>query len=196
MISTYLGYTNATKDMATTLNRVASQSDVKRAQTYYDANIGSVKNVDDFLDNYQLYNYAMTAYGLGDMTYAKAMMKQVLTSDLSDPNSFANKLSDPRYKEFAAAFNFGVSSTPQAAQSTAQASTLTDLYTQSFSTEESDAATATSYYDTQIDKVKNVDQLLNDPQLKDYVLQAYGLATTYASNSYLEWDGIDRIATK
>jgi hypothetical protein len=186
MVSTYLGYTNATKDMATTLNRVASQADVKRAQTYYDANIGSVKTVDDFLNNYQLFSYAMNAYGLGDAIDSKAMMKQVLTSDLNDPNSFANKLSDPRYKEFAAAFNFGVSSTTQAVQSTAQASSLTDLYTQSFSTEETDVANATSYYGTQIDKVKNVDQLLNDPQLKDYVLQAYGIDPTYASDSYLK----------
>src|ERR1700743_3879054 len=104
MVSTYLGYTNATKDMTTTLNRVASQSDIKRQQAYYDANIGSVKTVDDFMNNYQLYSYAMTAYGLGDMIDSKAMMKQVLTSDLSDSNSFANKLSDPRYREFSAAF--------------------------------------------------------------------------------------------
>ncbi|TCR91334.1 DUF1217 domain-containing protein [Rhizobium sp. BK376] len=186
MVSTYLGYTNATKDMTTTLNRVASQSDIKRQQAYYDANIGSVKTVDDFLNNYQIYSYAMTAYGLGDMIDSKAMMKEVLTSDLSDPNSFANKLSDPRYREFAAAFNFGVSTAAKPVQDTEQASTLTDLYTQSFSTEETDAATATSYYDTQVDKVKNVDQLLADPQLKDYVLKAYGIDPTYASDSYLK----------
>ena len=33
-------------------------------------------------------------------------MKKVLTSDLTDTNSFANKLQDKRFKTFAAAFNF------------------------------------------------------------------------------------------
>jgi hypothetical protein len=61
MVSTYLGYTNATKDTATTLKNVASQPDVKRAQQYFDANIGSVKTVDEFLKNYKLFSYAMTA---------------------------------------------------------------------------------------------------------------------------------------
>jgi hypothetical protein len=186
MVSTYLGYANATKDMATTLKNVASQADTKSAQQYYDANIGSVKTVDDLLGNYRLFSYAMTAYGLSDMTYAKSMMKQVLTSDLSDPNSFANKLTDPRYRQFAAAFNFGVTTTAQTVQTTSQATTLTDAYKQSFSTEEDDAASATSYYDTQIDQVTNVDQLLGDDQLKDYVLKAYGIDPTYASDSYLK----------
>lgn len=36
----------------------------------------------------------MKACGLEDMTYAKAFMKKVLESDLSDSSSFANSLSD------------------------------------------------------------------------------------------------------
>lgn len=107
MISTYLGYVSATKDMASTLARIAKQATVKSDQQYYDAHIGKIKNVDEFLSDYKLYSYAMKAYGLEDMTYAKAFMKKVLTSDLSDTSSFANKLTDSRYRQFAAAFNFG-----------------------------------------------------------------------------------------
>jgi hypothetical protein len=44
-----------------------------------------VKSVDDLLKNDRLYQYAMKAHGLEDMTYAKAFMKKVLESDLSDP---------------------------------------------------------------------------------------------------------------
>lgn len=186
MISTYTGYLNLTRDMTTTLNNVASQSEVKREAAYYDANIGKVKDVDDFLDNYQLYSYAMKAYGLEDMTYAKAMMKKVLTSDLSDSSSFANQLTDSRYKEFAAAFNFGTSSTDETVQTTSQTDDMLDLYTQSYTDEADDAKTATSYYNTNIDKVKNVSQFLADDQLKDYVLKAYGIDPTYVSNSYLK----------
>ncbi len=188
MISTYLGYTIATRDMATSLNQVAQQSQNKRLIDYYNANIGKVTNVDDFLNNYQLYSYAMEAYGLSDMTYAKAFMKQVLTSDLSDSSSFANKLTDPRYKEFAAAFNFGTSSSgsTNTAQTSTQEDDLIGLYQQSFTNEETSAATETTYYSQNISSVKTVDDLLGNTRLRNYVLQAYGIDPTYVSNSSLK----------
>ncbi|MDE1993310.1 MAG: DUF1217 domain-containing protein [Rhizobiaceae bacterium] len=185
MISTYLGYTIATRNMTTTLNQVASQSQVKREQDYYNANIGKVTNVDDFLGNYQLYSYAMTAYGLEDMTYAKGFMKEVLTSDLTDPNSFANKLSDPRYKEFAAAFNFGTSTT-QTAQSSTEEDDMIGLYQQSFTTEADDATTESDYYAQAMDSVTNVDDFLSNDRLKDYVLKAYGIDPTNVSDTFLK----------
>ena len=40
--------------------------------------------VDEFLDDYRLYTYAVKAYGLEDMGYAKAFMRKVLESDLTD----------------------------------------------------------------------------------------------------------------
>ncbi|KAA1178224.1 DUF1217 domain-containing protein [Rhizobium tropici] len=185
MISTYLGYTIATRDMATSLNQVASQSQNKRLIDYYNANIGKVTDVDDFLNDYQLYSYAMESYGLSDMTYAKAFMKQVLTSDLSDSSSFANKLTDPRYKEMAAAFNFGTGST-NTAQTSTQEDDLIGLYQQSFTNEETAAATETSYYSQNISSVKTVDDLLGNTRLRNYVLQAYGIDPTYASSSILK----------
>ena len=87
-----------------------------------------MKTVDDFMKNDRLYQYAMKAYGLEDMIYAKAFMKKVLQSDLSDPNSYANKLTDKRYREFAAAFSFG-GSDAAVAQSANQTDEMIGLYT-------------------------------------------------------------------
>jgi hypothetical protein len=42
------------------------------------------------------------AFGLGDMAYAKAFMRKVLAGGVKDSDSFANKLTDPRYRELAA----------------------------------------------------------------------------------------------
>jgi len=97
MITASLAYSILSKDMTSSLAKVASQSTVKKEAQYYADNINKVKTVDDFLGDYKLYSYAMKAYGLEDMTYAKAFMKKVLESDLSDSSSFANKLSDGRY---------------------------------------------------------------------------------------------------
>jgi hypothetical protein len=200
MTSTYLSYTLDTKDMTATLARVASQTETKREAAYYKANIGSVKTVDDLMGNYQLYSYAMKAYGLEDFTYAKAFMKQVLTSDLSNSSSFANRLNDPKYKAIAAAFNFG-SSTTSTAQTSDTLTTMfgssTDsssddsdasigLYQQSFTDEETSAKTASDNYDAEIGSVKNVDDFLSDTDLRDYVLKGYGIDPTDISNSFLK----------
>ena len=107
MVSTYLAYNSIVRNFRQSMTRVEQQADVTRNAAYYRENIGKVKSVDDLLKNDRLYQYAMKAYGLEDMTYAKAFMKKVLESDLSNPNSYANKLVDKRYREFAAAFTFG-----------------------------------------------------------------------------------------
>lgn len=183
MISASMAYNILSGNMKQSLDRVASQATVKHDAEYYDDNINKVKDVDDFLGDYRLYSYAMKAYGLDDMTYAKAFMKKVLESDLTDANSFANKLSDTRYKEFAAAFNFN---TPAAdAQSDAQEDDLIGLYTQSFADEGKNAATETTHYSNAIDAVQNVSDLVGDSRVRTYVLKAYGIDPTYVSKDFL-----------
>ncbi|WP_431321564.1 DUF1217 domain-containing protein [Rhizobium sp. YTU87027] len=183
MISASMAYNILSGNMKQSLDRVAAQGTVKRDAEYYKDNINKIKDVDDFLGNYRVYSYAMTAYGLDDMTYAKAFMKKVLESDLTDPNSFANKLTDTRYKEFAAAFNF---KSPAAdAQSDAQEDDLIGLYTQSFADESKTAASETNYYSNVIDNVQNVSDLVGNSRARTYVLKAYGIDPTYVSKDFL-----------
>ena len=104
MISTYLSYDLINRDIKGNLERISTSQQVERERAYYNEKIGTITELDDFLDDYRLYSYAMKAHGLEDMTYAKAFMKKVLESDLSDENSFANKLTDQRYRQFATAF--------------------------------------------------------------------------------------------
>jgi hypothetical protein len=183
MISSSVAYSILTRDMKTSLDRVASQSTIKRDAEYYAANINKIKDVDDFIGNYKVYSYAMTAYGLDDMTYAKAFMKKVLESDLTDPNSFANKLSDQRYKTFAAAFNFN---TPKPdAQTDAQEDDLIGLYTQSFQKGEQAASVESDYFESAMSQVQNVDDLLGNSRLKNYVLKAFNIDGTYVSRDFI-----------
>ncbi|MGH6761686.1 MAG: DUF1217 domain-containing protein [Phyllobacterium sp.] len=93
-------------DMTRSLSRISQQPMVQRETEYYLENIGNVKSVDDFMNDDRLYRYAMKAFGLDDMSYAKAFVRKVLTEGVIDPDSFANRLSDTRYKELATAFNF------------------------------------------------------------------------------------------
>ena len=139
-----------------------------RNAAYYKENIGKVKTVDDFLKNDRLYQYAMKAYGLEDMVYAKAFMKKVLESDLSDANSFANKLTDKRYRDFAAAFSFK-STDAAVAQSSNQTDEMIGLYTATVNRQADAIDEDTAYYNAVIGSVKNVDELLNNDRLRTYV---------------------------
>ncbi|TAU14295.1 DUF1217 domain-containing protein [Rhizobium ruizarguesonis] len=184
MVSTYVSYLSVARNLGASLSNVASQATVARDSNYYKENIGKVTTADEFMSDYKLYSYAMKAYGLEDMTYAKAFMKKVLESDLSDSSSFANSLSDTRYAEFAAAFKFAGET--KMAQSDVQRDNLLDAYEESFDTEADDIADATDYFEENISSITSVDDLLSSSKLKNYVLTAFGLSTEYTSTSFLK----------
>ncbi len=106
MFSTPIGYKLIASDMTASLKRTAEQPVVKRESEYYLATITSIKSVDEFIKNDRIFKYAMKAFGLEDMDYAKAFMRKVLVEGIDDSQSFANKLTDRRYAEFAETFNF------------------------------------------------------------------------------------------
>lgn len=107
MTDTLTSYRLIAKDLPASLSRKAAEPTVAREIAYYEAHIGQVKSVDDLLGDQRLYAYAMKAYGLEDMTYAKAFMRKVLEEGAASAASFANRLADDRYTAFAKAFSFG-----------------------------------------------------------------------------------------
>jgi len=106
VVTTTASYRIVTNDLKRSLSSTATQPQVARESKYYLSNIEKIKSIDDFLKNDRVYRFAMKAHGLEDMIYAKAFMKKVLTEGVDRSDSFANGLSDPRFKEFAAVFNF------------------------------------------------------------------------------------------
>lgn len=184
MVSTFLSYDLVRRDLLTATKRVASDTLNARDTAYYKANIGKVGSVDDLLKDYRLYSYAMKAYGLEDMIYAKAFMKKVLESDLNDSDSYANKLTDERYRQFAAAFNFGAQS--KAAQSSAQSDELVGLYKASITAEGEQVDADMRYYNAVIDTVPNVDQLLGNERLRNIILKTFNLDTKTYSFDHLK----------
>ena len=189
MISTFLTFRVYAQDIPKTLTRIAADPQIARETKYYKENIDKVKSVDDLLDNSRLYNYAMKAAGLDDMIYAKAFMRKVLESDLTDRNSFANKLVDTRYVEFAKAFNFGadgeVKTSPPRSQAEYQLDDTVELYSEHRARSGIAAASETQYYQNNIGQVASVDDFLANDRLFAYALTANGIDATYASKSKL-----------
>lgn len=106
MINTLTSYQLITRDLDRSIDQVETQPMVARETEYYRANITKVKSIDDLMADDRLFRYAMKAHGLADMAYAKAFMRKVLEGGIDSRDSFANKLTDRRYKDFAETFNF------------------------------------------------------------------------------------------
>ncbi|MBB3951415.1 DUF1217 domain-containing protein [Aureimonas jatrophae] len=175
MISTLLNYRLYTNNMARTLEQVASQAQTERAKAYYDSHIGGVATVDEFLDDYKLYSYAMKAYGLEDQINAKGLMRKVLESDLTDSNSFANKLVDKRYQAFAKAFDFSSGTKDPQAQTTAQSALVTEAYTDRLSRTGPLAAQAAASFTAAVAGATSLDDILANRANVDFALRAVGI---------------------
>jgi Protein of unknown function (DUF1217) len=184
MLSTIADYQRISKDMVRSLSLTAKKPDVSRDTAYYLANIGKVKTIDDFLKDYRLFSYAMKANGLSDMTYAKAFMRKVLTEGISSNDSFANKLSDPRYRQFAAAFNFAALGANATQTSAAQNGTATKYVQQVMEQDAGDqneGVRLALYFTRNASSIKNSFQILADKALTQVVQTALGLSPTISS---------------
>ena len=179
MISTSTSYQLITRDIAKSLTRVEKQPLVARETEYYLENIGKVRSIEDFVSDTRLFNYAMKAHGLGDMAYAKAFMVKVMEGGISDPDSFANKLTDKRYAEFAQTYNFDAFGENAGSYAPAQQGTATRYQLQAVMAGvlpgDPLLTAQTSYFLENIKDVKSIDAFLADDALFSYAMKAYGL---------------------
>lgn len=175
MISSFQSYNFYTKDINLTLSRKAADAVVSREQKYYRETIGSIKTVDEFLADDRVYAYAMKAYGLEEMTYAKAFIRKVLESDLTDTSSFANLLTDSKYKTLAAAYDFGNTVTSEIIQTTSQIDSLIGTYEQTIENNDAQLKADTSYFTAVSQTFTNVDDLFKNTRARDYVFATFGI---------------------
>ena len=106
MLTTLDSYSTIAANLTRSLSTTAAKPQVARETDYYLAHIENIKSIDDFLADDRVFRYAMKAFGLEDMAYAKAFMRKVLTEGVDKRDSFVNTLADARYKDFAQTFNF------------------------------------------------------------------------------------------
>jgi len=114
-------------------------------------------------------------------------------SDVADPKSYANTLTDKRYRNLAAAVNFaadGTVTTARGAQVESDELATIKLYNSRIPAdatelEKTRAKTESTYYHTAISTVERVDELMADKRLVTYVLKAYGLDKESIPNNVL-----------
>ena len=181
MISTTAAYLAVSNNLSRQQAATAAQGDVKSATNYYLANIGKVTTVAQFVNNYQLFSYAMKAFGLSDMTYAKGLMTKVLSGGVASSTALANTLSDPRYRAFAAAFNFAANGTSATAATSATTGTTAKYIEQTLEDNQAKTNQGVSnalYFSRHASSITSVYGLLADSTMLSVVETAYGISST------------------
>lgn len=85
---------------------IANDPVVSRSSDYFTENIAKAETAGDLVKDYKLLNVALRAYGLEGDINNQAFIRKVLESDLNNPRSLVNRLSDKRYLKFAQAFHY------------------------------------------------------------------------------------------
>ena len=179
MVSTIASYQLISQNLTRSLEQTAKKPDVSRETAYYQAHIGDVKSIDEFVNDYRLFSYAMKAYGLSDMVYAKAFLRKVLTEGISSSTSFANELVDTRYREFATAFNFadlGDYATRMASATTGTVEKYVRQALEEDAGEKNDGVRLALYFERKAPNITGAYQILADKALLKVVQTAFGIS--------------------
>jgi hypothetical protein len=178
MLNATIYYNSIVRNYSQSLANTAAEPSVARATSYFLAHIGKVKTVDDLLNNSQLYTYVMKAYGLGDMLYAKGLIRKVLEGGVSSSTALANTLNDKRYKALATAFNFAADGTATTTTTAARQGTVNNYLEQKLESNAGQQNPGTQmalYFRNQAPNITSAYSILADPTLLKVVQTALNL---------------------
>jgi hypothetical protein len=173
-------YNSITRDMSQSLANVASEPTVQRATQNFKQNIGSIQSASQLVNNSNLYNYVMTAFGLSDMTNAKALITKVLEGGTGN-GSFAASLNDPRYIALASAFDFKTNGAATTSNATTIATTISNFNEQTLennTAQENPGAQMALYFQRMAPNITSAFDILGDKTLLKTVETAFDLPTT------------------
>jgi hypothetical protein len=183
--------------IANNLNRyqtmTAADPTVAQATKYFQDNIGQIKTVDQFVNNKRLFTYAMTAFGLSDMTYAKSLIKKVLEQGTTSSSALANKLNNPKILALAKAFNFKLYGADTTQTIAATSDVVYKYVMQKLETNEGNKNAGVQlalYFQQNASKITSGYSILADSSLLKVV------QTTLGISSYTSTENVDRQAAQ
>lgn len=185
MLTATVLYNAITRDYSASLATTAKEPIVTRATQNFLASIGKVTSASQLVNNSQLYNYVMTAFGLQDMAYAKALIVKVLNGGASS-SGFAQTLNDPRYIALVDTFNFAVNGASTTSSTTAQQTTVNNYYEQSLenqTAQENQGAQMALYFKRMASQITNPYAILADTTLLKVFETTFNLPTSFSQEN-------------
>jgi hypothetical protein len=192
-MSTFSSYLSIANNLSRYQSMTAADPTVAQASKYYQANIGKITTVDQFVNNNRIFTYAMTAFGLSDMTYAKSLIKKVLEQGTSSSKALANTLNNPKILALAQAFNFAANGTSTTKATAATSDVVSKYVMQTLETKQgaqNPGVELALYFQQNASKITDGYSILADSKLLKVV------QTTLGISSYTSMENIDKQANQ
>jgi hypothetical protein len=178
-------YNSISRDYSSSLSAASKEPTVARATEDFLANIGKVTTASQLVNNSKVYNYVMTAFGLQDMSYAKALIVKVLNGGTSS-SGLAQSLNDPRYLALATAFNFAKNGANTTSDTTTQTSTVESYYQATIENQagqENQGAQMALYFARMVPQMNSPYSILGDSTLLQVAQTAFGLSASMSEQN-------------
>jgi hypothetical protein len=170
-----LAQKNETQDVANT----AAQPKVQVAMKAFTQAVSSATSLNQLLSNPAFMNVFLTANNMSDQIGFTALATQALTSNLNDPNSLANTLTDTRWKTVAQTYNLSSPGALASLQSPATIASIANAYaTSTWETNEDTVTPGLSSalaFIAQAPTITSVDDVLGNPTVRSVVTTTLGI---------------------
>jgi len=183
-ISALAGYQPYVANENQKIATYSQQTSVQQAVSYYEANIGNIKSVQQLVQDPKLFNFVLTAFGLQSESNAPALIQQVIESDTTQRTSLANTLLDPRYAQMAKEFDYAQAGLANFADPSVITDVvnryLTNAYEYSLDNV-NPALQNAAYFLRNIGSITSAYSILGDPVLRDVFETTTGLPAQIAN---------------
>jgi Protein of unknown function (DUF1217) len=166
--------------------RYAKRGDVQADATYFRAKAATITKPADFIKDYRLLKYALTAYGMESQLQYPARIKTILLDDPNKPTALVNKMSDASYRTINSAFNFAAGGVAKLKDAAFIDSIIQKHNEASYELSLGDANPSISnalYFQRTIGTIKNGYQIIGDPALFDVVKTAFNIPNAAAAGN-------------
>src|SRR5690606_31502305 len=158
--------------------------------SYYTKTIAAIKTREELLADRRLVDFILTAEGIDPVTATDEFLAEVFASDLSDPESFVNQLTDTRFAELLGTFNFDSEGNldrdaPFTVQSLGQTIETQNMYLrQTLEAEqgnENAGVRMALYFERMVGSVTDAYGILADEAMMEFVRVTFSLPTELGS---------------
>lgn len=174
------------KDGAEMEEKFAKTKPVQKEIDYFREKVKELKNPEDLFKNRRLMQFVLSAYSMDDELQYMGRMKKILLSKLTDTDSLAQKMADPRFREINQDLlmgDFGVN----VLKSSSMVEKLVDRYiTNEYEKDlgnQNPALREASYFLRKIGTVKSSLDILGDKILRSVTTYTLGLPDEIAFQS-------------
>lgn len=183
-MTTTVSYRLISQNLDRQLELTASRGAVKLESDYYLENYQKITSIDEFLNDTRVFNFAMNAFGLSDLAFAKGYMRKILEGGVVEPSALANRTNDARITAFAETFDFAFWREETMTRSGTGQEVVDRYVRQSLEEDagESDEGVRLAlYFERMAPQIESAYDILADAALVEVVLTALGLPSEFSA---------------